>query len=104
MKKALEDLGLKMRVVDASEEFYNGTTQIQHKDGAKETEKLNKTTNSEEKRKIIGDTFMRIAQREVATLGLVVEDVFLGIVEKKMNRFVVLTFSFIKLKVLFVQI
>lgn len=39
---------------------------------------LKDTVNPEEKRKIIGDTFMRIAQREIERLGIQAEDVYLG--------------------------
>jgi len=65
-------------VVDASEEFYNAVTEI-NKGGEKvKTKKLNETIDPEEKRKIIGDTFMHVAQREITDLGLSIENVYLG--------------------------
>lgn len=57
---SLAALGLELKVVDASETFYNSTTTITKKDKSKyETKKLSETTLPEEKRKITGDTFMR---------------------------------------------
>lgn len=52
-------------VINAAHTFYSGTTSvpIDHKDPAsrkRKTNTLNTTTNPEEKRKIIGDTFMRV--------------------------------------------
>jgi len=56
VKSALESNKFKLDVVDAVETFANATTII---DG-KQTKKLKETTSPEEKRKIIGDTFMRV--------------------------------------------
>lgn len=70
---------MKLIVVDASDDFYNATTQIKNSEGEMvSTMPLNKTVNPEEKRKIIGDTFMRIAQREIEKLNLDANDVYLG--------------------------
>lgn len=74
VKSALEGNGLQLRVVDASEEFYNGRTAV----GGREIGPLNKTTSPEEKRHIIGDTFMRVAERAIDDLGLNWERVFLA--------------------------
>ena len=52
-------------VIRAAHTFYNGTTAIPvtHSDGTsrkRKTSTLNTTENPEEKRKIIGDTFMKV--------------------------------------------
>jgi hypothetical protein len=39
---------------------------------------LNITVNPEEKRKIIGDTFMKVAQLEIQKLNLIPDQVYLG--------------------------
>lgn len=72
--EALRELGLDLRIVDASKTFYKATTNI---DG-KETAQLSKTNSPEEKRKIIGDTFMRVAAEEIKKLGLSSEEVLLA--------------------------
>ncbi|KYQ90422.1 GMP synthetase [Tieghemostelium lacteum] len=72
--KALSVLGLHLIVVDSSEQFYNGTTTIR----GHQTLPMNQCTNPEEIRKIIGDTFMRVAEKEVQKLGLKSDDVFLA--------------------------
>ncbi|ETO10515.1 hypothetical protein RFI_26859 [Reticulomyxa filosa] len=75
VKKALEDIGVDVHVVDASEMFYNGTTII---DGA-ETKKLKECTNPEHKRKIIGDIFMRLCEDVVRnTFGLKFDEMMLA--------------------------
>ncbi len=61
-------------MVDASETFYNATTLI---DG-KETKKLNQTTSPQEKRKIIGDTFIKVSQKIIQDLNLDENNVFLA--------------------------
>jgi GMP synthase (glutamine-hydrolysing) len=72
--KALESLGLRLTVIDATETFLNSSSEIK---GVK-TKPLHVTTNPEEKRKIIGDTFMRVAEQEIAKLGLQPSEVFLA--------------------------
>ncbi|EDQ87279.1 uncharacterized protein MONBRDRAFT_33449 [Monosiga brevicollis MX1] len=79
VKVSLERLGLPLHVIDASEDFYNATTEIKRKDGTTYTTKrLKETTAPEEKRKIIGDTFMRVAEKVVSSFNLKPEDVFLA--------------------------
>lgn len=83
VEESLRALGLKVKVINAAHTFYSGTTSvpIDHKDPAsrkRKTNTLNTTTNPEEKRKIIGDTFMRVANEVVEELNLKPEDVFLG--------------------------
>ncbi|KJE97232.1 GMP synthetase, variant [Capsaspora owczarzaki ATCC 30864] len=77
---SLGHLGLNLRVVDASETFYNATTTITARDRVTkyETKKLKETTAPEEKRKIVGDTFMRVAETAVKDLNLRPEDVYLA--------------------------
>jgi GMP synthase (glutamine-hydrolysing) len=58
VKKALAKIGIDLKVVVGVDTFANATTKI---DG-KETEKLCETVQPEVKRKIIGDTFMRISE------------------------------------------
>ncbi|EGG23702.1 GMP synthetase [Cavenderia fasciculata] len=74
VETALGVLGLHLIVVDASQAFFNGTTTI----AGKVTDKLCITVHPEEKRKIIGDTFMRVAEDEVRKLGLDPNHVFLA--------------------------
>ena len=59
--QALGRIGLELKVVDASEAFANGKTTI---DG-KETERLCETIAPEIKRKIIGDTFMKVSEEVI---------------------------------------
>ncbi len=66
VKKALAGTGVDMHVVDAEEQFSNATTEI---DG-RPTTPLQETTDPEIKRRIIGDTFMKVMDRVVAELEL----------------------------------
>lgn len=63
-------------------EFYNATTEVpvDKKDPKRKqtTKPLCQVVSPEEKRQIIGDTFMRIAQDIISGLKLKPEDVFLG--------------------------
>jgi len=76
VEKALEILGLHLKVVDASETFTKSTTNIK----GKVTKALGETVHPEEKRKIIGDTFMHVAEQAIASWGLDLkpDDVFLA--------------------------
>lgn len=74
VEKALSVLGLNLRVIDAEKTFLNATTNI---DG-KKTKKLSETSSPEEKRKIIGDTFMKVAEQAIADLGLNADEVVLA--------------------------
>jgi len=65
-------------VVDASERFYSATTTITKDGKSYETKRLDQTVDPEEKRKIIGDTFVKIAQEEIEKVGLRADEVFLG--------------------------
>ncbi|PRD36861.1 UNVERIFIED_CONTAM: GMP synthase [Trichonephila clavipes] len=83
VETSLKKLGLKLRVLNASQNFYNGSTTVpvDRKDpnGRKrDTPILCMTTDPEEKRKIIGDTFMRVANEIIADLNLKPEETLLG--------------------------
>ncbi|MFH1590004.1 MAG: glutamine-hydrolyzing GMP synthase [archaeon] len=73
VKKFLTKQGIKLDVIDAKEEFYSATTTI----NKKETKQLRKTIIPEEKRKIIGDTFIKVAERHIKQLGLNSNNTFL---------------------------
>ena len=64
--KSLAAVGVHLHVVQATEDFLNATTMI---DG-KRTLKLRDSVHPEEKRKIIGDTFMTLMDRVTTDLGL----------------------------------
>lgn len=64
--RALQSLGIRVRAVDASDDFYNGTTTI----NGVATLPLRMVEDPEVKRHIIGDTFARVAEREVLNLGI----------------------------------
>jgi GMP synthase (glutamine-hydrolysing) len=68
VKKSLETSfnGHNVQILRCSDLFFNGTTIINDK----ATPKLCETNNPEEKRKIIGDTFMKIITEEIERLGL----------------------------------
>ena len=83
VEQSLQEIGLNVTVIRAAHTFYNGTTAISvtHSDGTSRKRKsstLNTTENPEEKRKIIGDTFMKVANDFVEELNLKPEDVYLG--------------------------
>ena len=69
--EALKELGVKIHFIDASEEFYNST--LEDKDLP-----LNSTIAPEDKRKIIGDTFMRVAEKAIKQFNLSIEETFLA--------------------------
>lgn len=73
VKQALEKVGLNLTVVDASDTFLHATTTI---NGA-ESKPLNQSTNPEEKRKIVGDTFIRVAEKALAAMPIPKDDIFL---------------------------
>eukprot|EP01103_Thecamoeba_quadrilineata_P003559 TRINITY_DN13320_c0_g1_i1.p1 TRINITY_DN13320_c0_g1~~TRINITY_DN13320_c0_g1_i1.p1 ORF type:complete len:704 (-),score=143.31 TRINITY_DN13320_c0_g1_i1:10-2076(-) len=72
VKASLEALGIKLQVVDAGPIFFQARL-----DNISVL-RLCETTDPETKRKIIGDTFMRVAEEEIRKLGLKAEDVFLA--------------------------
>jgi GMP synthase (glutamine-hydrolysing) len=73
--EALGRVGLKIHHVDASQQFFSGTTKLNN---GTQTKRLDETAEPEEKRKIIGDTFVHVAQREIEKLGLKFDEVLLA--------------------------
>jgi len=81
--ESLKKIGLKLRSVDASHTFYNAKTTLKstNSDGQvtkRKSKMLVQTVQPEEKRKIIGDTFMNVANELIEELNLKPEDVFLA--------------------------
>ncbi|PKU34387.1 gmp synthase [Limosa lapponica baueri] len=83
VEEALKKLGIQVKVVNAAHSFYNGTTTLPISDEDRTPRKrisktLNMTTSPEEKRKIIGDTFVKIANEVIGEMNLKPEEVFLA--------------------------
>ncbi|XP_050731717.1 GMP synthase [glutamine-hydrolyzing]-like [Eriocheir sinensis] len=83
VEQSLRRLGLKLRVVNARHQFYDGVTNIpvdpaDPKGRKRQTNLLCLTLSPEEKRKIIGDTFINVADDVISELNLREEDVMLG--------------------------
>ncbi|XP_022085524.1 GMP synthase [glutamine-hydrolyzing]-like [Acanthaster planci] len=83
VQESLERIGLHLKVVNASQSFYCGTTTVQSKRNdpkspKRQTKMLNTTVQPEDKRKIIGDTFMRVAEEVCVELNLKPEDTILA--------------------------
>lgn len=74
VKIALNNIGVKVQVIDASADFYNGTTEI----NGIQTLPLNQTIDPQHKRHIIGDTFMHVADKAIRALGLDPTEVYLA--------------------------
>ncbi|KAK3911777.1 GMP synthase [glutamine-hydrolyzing] [Frankliniella fusca] len=86
VEQSLKRLGLDLKVIDAGYKFKYGSTNIPmdqrepnvRSPAFKVTKILCQTTAPEEKRKIIGDVFAKLAQEVVEEMNLRPEDVFLG--------------------------
>ncbi|XP_066540914.1 GMP synthase [glutamine-hydrolyzing] [Hoplias malabaricus] len=83
VEEALTKLGIKLKVVNAAHTFYNGTTTLPISEEDRTPRKrisktLNMTTNPEEKRKIIGDTFVKVANEVIGEMNLKPEEVYLA--------------------------
>ena len=82
VNESLAKIGLKLITHKAAYQFYNATTSIpfdkNDRNRTTTTKQLCKTVNPEEKRKIIGDTFIRLANQIIEDLKLNPEEVFLG--------------------------
>lgn len=79
VEKSLRDIGLKLHVIKAGHQFMVGSTSIREPNGrCRDTKMLCQTTSPEDKRKIIGDVFMKIAQDYVQELNLNPDQVFVG--------------------------
>lgn len=79
--ESLQKLGLDVRAVNASHAFYNA---VETKQNANQSyligrsKMLCETTDPEEKRRIIGDTFMNVAQDIISKMNLNPDEVYLG--------------------------
>ncbi|PNF33228.1 GMP synthase [glutamine-hydrolyzing] [Cryptotermes secundus] len=83
VEQSLEKLGLRLRVINASHQFLHGTTTVpldkrDPNSRTRVTKILSMTSNPEEKRKIIGDVFVKVANEVISELNLKPEEVFLG--------------------------
>lgn len=80
--EALKTGGVEVNLVNAVDDFANATTTItaKPKQGkpAYETKKLCETTDPEEKRNIIGNTFMTVCDRAIKDLNLDVDNLLLA--------------------------
>jgi len=73
-------LGVKLRVYECEEDFLSGTTDVTDRKTQKRytTKPLRETAAPEDKRRIIGDTFMRVSERITKELGLNPSETFLA--------------------------
>ena len=84
VEESLQALGVDLKVLHAAQTFYNSHTTIVDKTAPdatprkRRTKALNMTTKPEEKRKIIGDTFVRVCEEFLRGLDLTTKDVFLA--------------------------
>lgn len=100
VKQSLAQIGIKLNVVNAAHNFMQGSTTVPSETVPimvntnvinskgitatgigppfRMTKMLCHTTNPEEKRKIIGDVFVRVANDAMTEMGLKPEEVFLG--------------------------
>uniref|UniRef100_A0A8C4NJW8 GMP synthase [glutamine-hydrolyzing] n=3 Tax=Eptatretus burgeri TaxID=7764 RepID=A0A8C4NJW8_EPTBU len=83
VEEALNKLGLHVRVINAMHVFYNGTTTLPISAEDRTPRKLvsktlNMTSDPEEKRKIIGDTFVKVATDVMDEMKLRSDEVFLA--------------------------
>eukprot|EP00401_Gymnodinium_catenatum_P062480 CAMPEP_0117559516 /NCGR_PEP_ID=MMETSP0784-20121206/53403_1 /TAXON_ID=39447 /ORGANISM="" /LENGTH=684 /DNA_ID=CAMNT_0005356901 /DNA_START=56 /DNA_END=2110 /DNA_ORIENTATION=+ len=78
--ESLKTLGVKLRVYDCEEDFLSGTTVVRDPRTATEytTKPLRETTAPEDKRRIIGNTFMHVSERITKELGLHPDETFLA--------------------------
>lgn len=83
VEQSLQKIGLHLKVINAAYQFTEGTTIVpldkrEPNSRTRVTKMLCMTTDPEEKRKIIGDVFVKISDDIVAELNLKPEEVFLG--------------------------
>eukprot|EP00931_Biecheleriopsis_adriatica_P057029 TRINITY_DN3381_c0_g2_i5.p1 TRINITY_DN3381_c0_g2~~TRINITY_DN3381_c0_g2_i5.p1 ORF type:complete len:686 (-),score=145.50 TRINITY_DN3381_c0_g2_i5:201-2258(-) len=78
--ESLQTLGVKLRVYDCEEDFLSATTEINDRKTQKtyKTKPLRDTEEPEEKRRIIGDTFMHASERITKDLGLNPDETYLA--------------------------
>lgn len=80
---SLQKVGLNLRVIKAASNFFEGTTIVpidknENNTRTKITKMLCMTSNPEEKRKIIGDVFVKISDEIISDLNLKADEVFLA--------------------------
>ncbi|KAG5479546.1 hypothetical protein CUR178_03307 [Leishmania enriettii] len=80
VEEALKAVGVRVHLVQAQDEFAQASTEAVDKGSraAYMTNKLCETTDPEEKRNIIGDTFMRVCNRVIKEMQLDEEDLLLA--------------------------
>lgn len=78
VRESLEKIGLHVKIVPASLEFLNGDTIVNDGLAPRKTDLLCNVTDPEDKRRIIGDTFMRVANEVIEDLSLNPDEVILG--------------------------
>lgn len=80
--QSLSQLGLDLKVIKASTQFYNASTMVpvdkKEPNRKRNTKVLCQTVSPEEKRQIIGDTFINISREIIQDLRLNPDKVFLG--------------------------
>ncbi|CAH2043247.1 unnamed protein product, partial [Iphiclides podalirius] len=79
VERSLRELGVRLHVVNATHQFRQGSTTIREAGGrSRHTPLLCHATSPEDKRKIIGDVFIRVAEQAVRDLDLQEDQVLLG--------------------------
>lgn len=82
VQHSLEKVGLNLKVINAARAFYGGYTVVPvdklNPVRTRFTKLLNVTSDPEEKRKIIGDIFVKISNDIISDLNLKAEEVFLA--------------------------
>ncbi|KAF9788835.1 hypothetical protein SFRURICE_018411 [Spodoptera frugiperda] len=79
VERCLRELGVRLHVINAAHQFRQGSTVVREAGGrARHTGLLCHTAAPEDKRKIIGDVFIRIAEQAVHDLNLQEDQVLLG--------------------------
>ncbi|KAH9634277.1 hypothetical protein HF086_011537 [Spodoptera exigua] len=79
VERCLRELGVRLHVVNAAHQFRQGSTVVREAGGrSRHTGLLCQTAAPEDKRKIIGDVFIRIAEQAVHDLNLQEDQVLLG--------------------------
>lgn len=80
VEKSLQDIGLKLQVINATHQFSEGQTTVRCESTGHcwDSPMLCQAINPEEKRKIIGDVFVSVAQDFLKELNLRLDEVYLA--------------------------
>lgn len=78
VERCLRDLGVRLHVVNACHQFRQGSTVVREPGRTRHTPLLCHTASPEDKRKIIGDVFIKVAEQAVQDLNLQADQVLLG--------------------------